>query len=193
MSRPLSQRVFREKRAVLIALLVLAAGNAAFYGGVVFPLQQRVASADQRAATAAAALAAAEREHRMVAETLEGKERAQQELQRFYGEVLPADQSAARRITYLRLAELAQNANLAFDRRTFAVEEERDSALQRLEITMMLAGSYGDIRRFIHELERGEEFIVISGIELVQRQRDDAMLELTLRLRTFYRAAGDGA
>lgn len=192
MSETMARRVFREKRPIIIALLMLAVGNAAFYAAVVYPLQRRVSSADQRAAAAASALSTSEREHKTARDMVVGKERAQQELKQFYGEILPVDQSAARRITYLRLAELAQDANLAFDHRTFAVEEQRDSALHRLDITMLLSGAYPDVRRFIHELERAKEFVIINGVELVQREEDVNALELTLRLATFYRAERDG-
>ncbi len=191
MSANVTARVFAEKRTVITLLATLALANAAFFGGVVYPLQRRVASADQRAATAAAALASAEREQKIARDTLVGKERAQKELSRFYTDILPRDQSAARRITYLRLAELARDAGLQFDHRTFSVQEQRDSTLLRLDITMLLSGRYADVRRFVHELERAQEFVVISGIELVQRDLDDSMLELTLRLATFYRTTND--
>jgi hypothetical protein len=185
-------RVYREKRASLVVLAVLALANAAFFGGVVYPLQSRVASADQRAAAAATELAAAEREHGLASETLLGKEKAQVELMRFYEEILPSNQSAARRITYLRLAELAREADLAFDQRTFSVADLRESSLNRLDITMLLTGPYDSVRQFIHELEETQEFIVITGVELVQRRTNDSALELTLRLATYYRTADDG-
>jgi len=193
MNESLFRRVLREKRTVILLLAFAALANVAFFASVVYPLQRRVATADQRAAAAASALASAEREQKAARETLVGKDRAQDELTRFYTEILPASQSAARRITYLRLAELARDAGLEFDHRTFSVQEQRDSRLQRLEITMLLAGRYADVRRFIHELERAQEFVVISGIELVQRDQNDAMLELTLRLATFYRTADNAS
>lgn len=193
MKERLLWRVVREKRVIILLLAILALGNAVFFISVVYPLQRRVATADQRAAAAAAAMASAESEQKGARDTLVGKDRAQAELARFYEEILPSDQSAARRITYLRLAELARDAGLEFDHRTFAVQEQRDSTLRRLDITMLLSGRYADVRTFIHELERAQEFVVISGIELVQRDQDDAMLELTLRLATFYRTADDAS
>jgi Tfp pilus assembly protein PilO len=190
MSGVRASRIFREKRTPILLLLVLAAGNALVYATVVYPAQRRVASADQRAAAAAAALAGAEREQKIARETVEGKERAEVELRRFYEEILPADQSAARRMTYLRLAEVAGESNLAFDHRTFTVEDERGSALRRLDITMLLQGSYADIRQFLHELEKSPEFVVISQIELQQRaqqQREPPGLDLRIQLATYYR------
>jgi hypothetical protein len=191
MSTIVAGRIFREKRTLVLALLLLALCNVGFYAAVVYPLQARVASADDRAAAAAAALAAAEGEHTLAREMVVGKERAGRELQRFYEEILPTDQSAARRMTYLRLAQLARDANLAFDHRTFAVDEERGSSLRRLDITMLLGGNYDDIRTFIHDLERAKEFVVISQVELSQRERDQTGLQLAVHLATYYRTQPD--
>jgi hypothetical protein len=191
MNTGLLARTIREKRGIVLLLAALAVANAALYGAVVYPLQQRVASADQRAAAAAIELASAQREFNAARDTVAGKERAEKALQRFYGEILPGDQSEARRITYLRLADLARQSNLVSDHRTFAVEADRNSSLQRLEMTMALSGDYADIRRFIHDLEQSKEFVVITGVELVKRQQNDA-LEVTLQLTTYYRTTGDG-
>jgi hypothetical protein len=192
MSTGLGRRIFREKRPIIIALTLLAIGNAVFFATVVYPLQRRVATADQRAAAAASSLKAAQAEEKLAKDTLVGKERAERELRRFYDEILPSNQSAARRLTYLRLAELAQQTDLQFDHRTFSVEEIRDSSLTRLDITMLLSGAYGNVRNFIHELERANEFVIIRGIELVQREQNNSPLELTIRLATYYRAGDDG-
>ncbi len=193
MTESLGRRVFREKRGLILVLLALALANAAFFAGVIYPLQRRVASADQRAAAAAAELATAEREHQRAVAVVEGKQRAETELRRFYDQILPASQSDARRMTYRRLAELARDANLDFDHRTFAVKDVRDSSLRRLEIVMLLQGSYGDIRRFVYALEKGREFVVITGIDVVQREQDSAGLELTIQLATYYQVRGDGS
>jgi hypothetical protein len=151
-----------------------------------------VANADQRAAAAVSELSAAQQQYKLANDTVSGKSRAEKELQRFYSEILPIDQSAARRITYLRLAELARESSLQMGRRVFSVEEERNSSLRRLDITMVLEGAYPDIRRFIHELERSESFVIITGVEMVQREKSEAP-ELTLQLATYYRAAGNGS
>jgi Tfp pilus assembly protein PilO len=96
-------------------------------------------------------------------------------------------------MTYLRLSELARDANLDFDQRTFQVAEVRESSLRRLEISMRLAGEYSDIRNFIHQLERSPEFVVVTGVELAQGQQQDAPLDLAIQLATFYRLpAGQG-
>ncbi|MDQ3071348.1 MAG: hypothetical protein M3R55_16650, partial [Acidobacteriota bacterium] len=105
-------RVFREKRSVMLPLVIALAANVALLVLAVLPLRQNVASEEQRAIEAAASRADAERLHARAQAIVSGKSRADQELARFYGQVLPADIPAARRITYLRIQQLGQRAGL---------------------------------------------------------------------------------
>ena len=54
-----------------------------------------------------------------------------QQLARFYDSVLPQGQDGARRITYRRLATLADESNLDYDRRTITTKRERESRSSR--------------------------------------------------------------
>jgi len=180
-------RILSEKRLLLVPLLVVVVANIAGYALVVGPLQTGVGGAEQRAVRAAADLKAAAAQAEGARQLVAAKARAAEDLEKFYADVLPKGQAAARQVTYLRLAELAQAANLQFDRRTFSQEQERDSQLVRLEMTMAVTGAYRDMRRFIHDLETSPDFIVISGVALVQDREADAPLGLTLQLATYFR------
>jgi Tfp pilus assembly protein PilO len=183
-------RIAREKRPWLLALAALAAINLGLYVAVVYPLAAQVAAAEGRASRAAGDLAQATREEQQARHTVSGKARAADELARFYQEILPGDQAEARRITYLRLAQMARGANLRFERRTFVAQEVRNSQLSRLDMAMVLRGSYQDIRRFIHDLETSPEFVVITNVALAQQRRVEGdALELTLALATYFRTA----
>jgi Tfp pilus assembly protein PilO len=192
MSASLVRRVLQEKRAFIWPLAVLLVANVVAFLATIRPLAHRVAAADARAAAAAAELAAARREEDRARRTVAGKARAEQDLERFYREILPADHAAARRLTYPRLAELAQAHGLRFTHRRFAVERDRGSRLERLEAEMAIEGAYADMRDLIDEIETTPEFVVITGIELAQRQQPNDPLQLTLRLATYYRAPDDG-
>lgn len=192
MSTSQIRRVLQEKRAFIWPLVVLLLANLIGFLAAIRPLARRVAAADARAAAAAAELAAARREEEQARRTVAGKARAEGDLDRFYREILPADHTAARRLTYPRLAELAQVHGLRFTHRRFAVDRDRGSRLERLEAEMALEGAYADMRDLIDEIETSPEFVVITGIELAQRQSANEPLQLTLRLATYYRAAGDG-
>lgn len=183
------KRIYREKRRLILPLAVLAVANLAALLLVVYPLSRRVATTEQRAQETTTRLMRATQEYRAARATLEGRERTDKQLERFYAEVLPKDQTAARRITYLKLAQLARDADLLYDRRSFDIElPEKDSMLTRMDIGVPLQGEYADMRRFIHTLETAPEFIVIRDVQLAKAKDDKSSgLTLTLNLTTYYR------
>jgi Tfp pilus assembly protein PilO len=181
-------RIFAEKRMLVIPLLIGVAVNALGYAMVVGPLGAQAAGAEQRASRAAADLANARAQAAAARQLVGSKARAAGDLATFYEEVLPKGQAAARQVTYLRLAELAEAANLQFERRTFTQEQERDSKLVRLDMTMSVTGSYRAVRRFIHDLETSPEFMVVSSVALVQGKETDAPLDFTLQVATYFKA-----
>jgi Tfp pilus assembly protein PilO len=180
------QRMVREHRRVVVPLGIALAVNVILYGAVVYPLSQRVANIEQRDRTAEEQLLAAQRDHAQAAGTLTGKDRAAAELATFYKDVLPSDLAGARRLTHLRLAQLARESNLKFIRATFEPVAPRSRTLTQLKIEMSLAGSYADVRAFIHQLESAPEFVVVDNIELGQGA-DGGPLGVTLHLSTYYR------
>jgi Tfp pilus assembly protein PilO len=179
----------REHRRVLVPLAVALVVNVIAYIVIVYPLAQNVSNIELREQTAARELAAAQREHAQAAGTLTGKDRAAQELDRFYNEVLPRDFAAARSLTYLRLPQLASQFDVVLDRRSFPEpDEKRDSVLTRLRTQVELAGRYSDIRTFIYQLESSPEFVVIDNITLAEEDEETGLLELKLDLSTYYKA-----
>lgn len=186
---PLLRRILREHRRVLAPLLVLLVANVLAYALVVYPLAQRVANIEEREQAAARELATAQEEHRQAAGTLTGKDRAAQELERFYNEVLPGNVAAARNLTFTRLPQLAGQFDVVLDRRSFSrPTEKRDSNLVQLSSEVELAGRYNDVRSFIHQLETSPEFVVIDNITLSEEEEDTGLLELQLALSTYFKA-----
>jgi Tfp pilus assembly protein PilO len=187
-------RIYREKRRVILPLAVLAVANLATLLLLVYPLSRRVATTEQRAQDSKTRLLRASQEYRAVRATLEGRERTDKQLERFYAEVLPKDQTAARRITYLKLAQLARDADLLYERRSFDINtDDKKSELTEMEIEVPLHGEYADMRRFIHTLETAPEFLVIRGVQLAKsNDQKTSALTLTLQLTTYYRAAAAG-
>ena len=150
----LLQRILREKRSLILPLFVALLVNIAVYALVVRPLGVRSATAAERAQAAAASLKPAERDRDAARALVAGKTLAEQELATFYDKVLPADLSAARRMTYAALPALAQQGQRQVrrqpDRRSRPVKNQR---LGRLRISMVLEGDYDSVRQFIYELE----------------------------------------
>ena len=189
----LLRRVMREHRRVIVPLAIALGVDFAVYAAVVYPLSQRVANIEERDRTAEDQLLAAQRDHAQAAGTLSGKDRAAAELATFYKDVLPADLSGARRLTHLRLEQLARESNLRFLRASYEPVLERDKTLTRLKIEMVLAGNYADMRAFIHQLEAAPEFVVIDNVELgenAQAGPQGGPLAVTLHLSTYYRDTG---
>lgn len=184
------RRVMREKRRVVMPLFVVLLANLVLLAVAVFPLARRVNGAEQRADAMRQSRLGAERELAAARATAEGKDRAARELQKFYAEVLPADQAAARRITYARLARLGREAGLDPGRGRFDAEPVKDSALSQLLITLELEGDYRSIRRFIYLLETAPEFTIIENVLLASAE--EGVLRLTLELSTYYKGAADG-
>jgi Tfp pilus assembly protein PilO len=186
------RRILAEKRHLVLPVAIALAANVLLFAVAVYPLSRRVAAAEQRAGAATRGLRIAQLRAAQARETVNGKARADHELQQFYKDVLPVDLAGARRITYLRLAQLAEQSNLRYERRTVAAERERDSPLTKLHMTMVLEGEYEDVRRFIYRLETSPEFVVIEDVSLAQGQEKGGALVLTLDVSTYFRNAGDG-
>ena len=170
------RRALAEHRRVVVPLVAALVINVLVYAFIVYPLSDRVANVEQRTQQAEQALAAARGDFAQASGTLTGKDRAATELATFYKDVLPRDLSGARRMTQLRLAQLARQAGLEF---------ERDSTLMRLQITMQLSGSYSEIRAFLHQLEIAPEFVVIDNVALAEGA-DGGALGVTLEMSTYY-------
>lgn len=187
----LLRRILREKRAVVLPVAIALAANAVVYAVAVMPLTASVTRASARAEAVAGALGEAKKRHAMAQATVDSKRRADEELQKFYVEVLPADWTSARRVAYTRLEQLARQFNLRPARTGTEPEANRESALAKLTVTMVVAGDYRDIREFIYELESSPEFVVIDNVALAQSEDTNAPLVLTLEVSTYYLAKGD--
>ncbi|MCA1583734.1 MAG: type 4a pilus biogenesis protein PilO [Acidobacteria bacterium] len=185
-------RVAAEHRAWLLPLGLALAANIAVLLAVVVPLARAAASTETRAQAARQALQAAERELKAAEATRDGQALATEELTTFYGEVLPADIRMAARITHVNLAQLAEEHDVRYEQMASSAAIERDSPLERLQVTTQLSGRYEDIRAFLHQLETASDFVVIDNMVLGEGTEDER-LTLDLELSTYYRAGKHGA
>jgi Tfp pilus assembly protein PilO len=185
------ERILKEKRVYIVALAIGLVANLAVYLLLIHPLRVSVSGAELRRESAERNLRAAQRAHKVAQATVTGLKHAKADLQQFYRDVLPRDLSAAGRMTYLHLAQLARDANLRYDRRTFSAGQVRDSKLDVLKMSMVLEGSYEDIRRFIYKLETAPDFVVIDQVGLGPGREVEGLLVLNLELSTYFRAVGD--
>ena len=189
----LLRRVVAEHRSLVLTLVVALVANVAAYVLVVHPREVKSAGAADRAAAAADAVRAAELELATARGLVEGKSRADEELNAFYQKVLPVDLSAARRMTYASLPALARKTNVRYEQRRSSVEEVHDEArLGRLAIRMVLQCEYESFRDFIFQLESAPEFVIIDDVTLTEGTANQP-LTLTIDLSTYFRLRPNGA
>ena len=185
---PLS-RVLADYRAWIIALVLGLVGSLAALILVVLPLFASADAASARAALANQTLAAARAELEAAEQTRDGSAQAAKDLERFYSEILPTDVAAARRLTHLKLSQMARERNVRFQRSASSPDEIKDSSLERLRVSYALAGDYDDIRSLIYDIETAPDFLVIENVFLSEGQDEQAPLTLTLDVSTYFRAA----
>jgi hypothetical protein len=187
------RRIVAEKRALLVPLTVALLINIAVYALVVYPLGVKSASSVDRAAAAAQAREAAERDLASAEALVNGKAKADQELNTFYKKVLPGSLDEARRMTYARLPALAKKVNMRFLNRNTDIDQEleRKSEIGRLRTVMTLEGSYENVRQFLYELETTPEFIIVDDVSLGQPETDKPV-KLTLEVSTYFRQGTRG-
>ena len=186
-------RVLVEWRRVLVPLGVAAAVNVGVYALAVYPLSLKVAASERRAAAARAELQAAERDQATTQVSLGRAEQADADLQRFYRDTLPASIEGARRMSYAKLATLADHHGLVVERRSYDRDTGYRGRLHKLNIRMALSGEYRDIRAFLHALETSREFLVIEDVSLSEGVRPGAPLSVAVDLATYYTGEPDGA
>lgn len=182
-------RVLLEKRALIIPLVLGIAASVLLYALVVFPLGRQVASAETEAHAAHELVAKARLDNKSARATIAGKQQADAALQKFYADVLPRDQSEARRLTYTQLSELARTANVRLEHGVNAVEPEKNSTLSKLTSTYTLTGDYRDVRRFIYALETAPQFLILENVGLTSdtSQQTKVGLSMSLQISTYFR------
>ena len=183
-----AQRALAEHRRWLVPLGLVLVINLAVLTLVVLPLRQSVQSGASRAQASGQSLREAMADLKDAEATRDGQAQASADLDRFYTSVLPADMSSARRMTHLKLSQLARSHDVIFQGGAAATEALRESTLERLKVNYSLTGDWDDIRQMIYEIETGPDFVVIDNVRLVEGAETNAPLSLTLDLSTYYRA-----
>jgi Tfp pilus assembly protein PilO len=182
-------RAVREHRTWLVPLAIVLIVNAGLLIALVMPMSRAVAGSEQREQAVRTALTAAEQELKTAEALRDGKAQATTDLDVFYRDVLPDDVSAARRLTHVKLAQMASAHDVLYERGSTALERLKESTLERLHVSMALTGEYADIRAFLHELETAADFVVIDNILLTQGADEDRRgLSLTLEVSTYFPA-----
>jgi Tfp pilus assembly protein PilO len=191
------RRVYAERRAVILPLVVVLVANLALLALAVVPLTQSVAGLQAEAVDATFKMNKARLAERQARDARASKERADLDLKKFYAETLPADYVAARKIIAGSFVQqMAREAGLVFQRAQVERGEVKDSQLQRISAKVTLVGDYQNIRKFLYVVETSPEFVVIERVALAQaadlRSGNSGALDVTLDVATYYLGAPGG-
>lgn len=190
----LGRRVFRERRAVVLPLLLLLAVNIVALLAGVLPLRRSVSTAREAAAATAREREAAVRQQQAAADLVARRDTADVELTTFYGDVLPGNLNEARRLLQVWLYRIARDRDLQFASSESEHGEMEDSQLRRVESQVRLQGRYADIRRFIHDVETGTGFVIVEDVQLAETSAtaDAGSVDLLLTVATYFMPATTG-
>ena len=193
MSMTLLRRIASDHRRLVTAVAVLLAVDGLLYAVALYPWSRRVVQAEADAAAAESRLVQMRTAWETAARTGVSSTRAEERLEQFYTQVLPPDFAGARAILSPYLDRLARDSALVLERQSSVSDRGGGGGLSRLRTTMVLAGRYEDVRRFIHVLETAPEFILVEDVVLGQGNESDDRLVLTLGVSTYYRDAAPAA
>lgn len=183
------RRIFAERRAIVLPLVVLLGANVAVFALGVVPLGRSVAGHEEAAVTAKADLAEALRADKQAKEALTSKDRAEKELAKFYADILPTSHRSGVALIDSWLHRTATESGVKYGQGQNDVEQVRDSQLVRLKTTASLEGLYPNIRRFLYAVETAEEFVIIEKVELSETgvsQASSGSLVLLLDVTTYF-------
>ena len=186
------RRIVSENRRAVWIIAAALVVNLALYVLVVYPLSRRAQTAQQQAGDATREVVAARRTFEAARGTVTGKKQADEELQKFYREVLPPDFSGARRMLQQPLVQLATKSNLTVINQRFRLQDRNTSSLHKLTVTMIVSGEYTNVRRFIHQLETAPEFRILESVIVTSSEDGERRLNLTAEVATYYRDGANG-
>jgi Tfp pilus assembly protein PilO len=189
------RRIYAERRRVLVPLGLLLAANLAVVVFGVLPLARSVSGLEDEAENSRVALLTARARDKQAKDAGASKTRADVELKKFYGEILPANASAARRL--ISTLERSANENgLTFQRTQLEDAAIKDSKLERMSGKVTLVGDYANIRKFLYAIETAPEFVIVDRVALEQatdaKSASGGRLVVTLDVATYYLAASAG-
>jgi Tfp pilus assembly protein PilO len=189
------RRIYIERRAVLLPLLLLLAANVAVLILGVLPLAQSVSNLENESMNAASELSRARLLDQQARDAGASKQRADTELRKFYVDVLPANAVAARKL--MAFLERSANASgLTFQRTQLEESSVKDSRLERTSAKVTLVGDYAAIRKFLYAVETAPEFVIVERVALEQaadtRSTSSGRLVVTLDIATYYLATQAG-
>jgi hypothetical protein len=189
-------RIFQERRIVILPLAILIVANVAVLALLVLPRERLVTNTAERVDESRREAALAQLGVTKVKDQRTSKELAEQQLKRFYEDVLPAGAREAQEMTNFALERLARESGVIEKNGQTGYEPVKESRLERWTSRVVLDGPYQNIRRFLYALEVARPFVVIEKVELSPSNESGSAagsqgntIEVTLEISTYYLVA----
>ncbi len=176
----------REHLRVVVGVLVgLLAANLLFTALVNAPRLEAARSADQITAELQASLSKQQNRVAQLQERVDRLQHNREVLERFFQEDLATKQE--RLVGVQReIHRIAQTYQVQATQLKFTHEGVKGSDLVRMAVNIPLSGGYNNLRQFLNEVERSKLFLVVEAIQLQEGQQGGVMLNLNVRLATYF-------
>ena len=170
--------------AVLGALLAV---NAAFYAFVNLPRLRALDKIVEARDGVARGLGTGTARRQTMQELIRRYDEERVRLEDFYAHRVGTQ--ADRMITIQReVRGIAGEFRIAPEAIDYATTDLDGTDLVRFQITIPLVGGYPNLRQFISRVERSEHLLVVDEVQLTGSREGGAMLSLTIKISTFFRA-----
>jgi type II secretory pathway component PulM len=186
-------RIFQERRMIILPLAILIVANVTVLALLVLPGERRVTSMTDRVEESRHEAALAQGALNKVRDQRTSKALAEQQLKKFYEDVLPPGAREAQDMTNFALERLARESGVTEKNGQTNYEAVKDSRLEHWTSRVVLDGPYQNIRRFLYALEMARPFVVIEKVELSPSNESGMTagsqgntIEVTLEISTYY-------
>jgi hypothetical protein len=189
--------IWREKRILLIVLVLILLANVVFFFTYRVQYQSRLDELDTRLDQAQSQLDAAKKSRLAAENTMKGFRDVEKDVALVYDQYWSTEGA---RLTEMigEIKHLAVASNLipesySFDRREAVGSENASNATRRegdvgaieVGVRFGVAGTYAQARRLINLLELSQQFVIIDQISLSAAEGEQ--LSLALHLKTLFR------
>lgn len=117
-------------------------------------------------------------------------DQAERDLAELYDEVLSTKERRMV-IAQLEIAQLVRQFGVSADEYDYDNETLVDEGLDYMGMDIPLEGGYTNLRKFIEAVEESEKFLVIESVSLDQARDGGSLLQLNIRLATYFDAPAD--
>ena len=161
---------------IAAALLVVGlAANAAFFFLVVQPLAEARRGQDQRLLTLQTHIRRLHGQGRALGGQIKTLEKIET-----YREQFPERSGVAREGE--ELTRIARGLNLKMPGITYQSEPMKDVELLRVRLSLAVEGEYGQVRRFLRELEKRRRYLVVERIGLSEQRGQARISQVAMQL-----------